>query len=103
VEELPALDLVEAAPDPVGLPRSQSMVETFFSYVAQGTDGLGFVFPSASLDRRLIVVESEEENGRMGETRGPLAPLEPGRGTRVIHPSMLPGEAVIVNAPKMPQ
>src|SRR5918994_6166324 len=70
-EQLPALDLVETAPDAVGLPDLQRVGEAGLAHRAGGADGLGPVLAFCLLVLALEVRRREEDRGLRPAARSP--------------------------------
>src|SRR5919112_731822 len=74
-EQLPALDLVEAAPDAVGLPDLQRVGEAGLAHRAGGADGLGPGLAFCLLVLALEVRRREEHRGLRAPARSSELPV----------------------------
>src|SRR5215211_503928 len=74
-EQLPALDLVEAAPDAVGLPDLERVGEAWLADRAGGADRLGPGLSFGLLVLALEVRRREEDRGLRPPARSPELPV----------------------------
>src|SRR5205085_706513 len=72
----PALQLVQASPDPVGLTDAERVLEALRPDRAAGADGLGLGFPGLLLLPALEVVRGEEQGRLLAVAGSPELPAD---------------------------